>query len=279
MANEKSLQLSAAFLCHMTAEEKKKYNAEYYQKHKDYWREYYGVKGSRPSGHTRYDDLVTIDTDKINVAQIMKEQGQSLGKNAGQFGTENTKRQIIGSMVNMYIDAIASNHRLRGGNAVASIADAQNSASMIADKIYDKAYKEYGGKVPYSKKEIASMCYQRLKSAASANGFTVKGVGRTREKNVSDQTATVKRRGEGINEALRKQQEQNRLRTSDLNSRLSARDSAISKQQTANRLVTPSLNTRLTAISNQPEKVEKGKSLFGKLASALKRGVKSIFGR
>lgn len=36
MANKESL-----YLCHMTAEEKKAYNAKYYQEHKDYWQEYY----------------------------------------------------------------------------------------------------------------------------------------------------------------------------------------------------------------------------------------------
>ena len=42
MANEKSLR--TAYLCHMTPEEKKRYNAEYYREHKDYWTEYYGRK-------------------------------------------------------------------------------------------------------------------------------------------------------------------------------------------------------------------------------------------
>lgn len=273
MANKESL-----YLCHMTAEEKKAYNAKYYQEHKDYWREYYGIKGTRPTLHTLYDTEGHIDVSKVDAKKVMSDIGKMLGKHAGSFGSENAKRQLIGEMVNQYSDIVASNQRVVSGYAKGTTYDdVANAADMMSDTVYNELTRQLGS-LPVSKKELSTMYMTRLKSALNANGITIsERGGRRREKNVTGESASVKRSDKTINETLRdqrKQQEQNRLSTPDLNARLASRNDALSKQKTAARIATPDLNMRLSQIQKQPERIENGKSIFKKFASLWKLGWK-----
>lgn len=76
-------QLENDELCHMTPEEKKAYNAEYYKRNKE---KYWGVKGNRPVGRQKY---VTEGN-----GQGVKRRGAGLG--TGPVGkNSNKKRETI----------------------------------------------------------------------------------------------------------------------------------------------------------------------------------------
>lgn len=123
----------------MTAEEKKKYNAEYYRAHKDYWRDYYGT-GKGGLGLRRTDGLpLDLRDMALNSGDKHRDKlsRDFLRSGHASAAVEQARRAAIErDAYNMYMaEAIPKNNQYKNSKATISEINARrNTGAQVVKK-------------------------------------------------------------------------------------------------------------------------------------------------